>query len=322
MRSRKSLHLLFVVMLIVGLLPLTAAAQPAAQRAPDSMELVGAMAPVEPMLPAGPAPQSLPQAVLWDNGPLVTHPGGGYNGADASALQSALGMNTYGFGNQFPLGYRMADDFAITGPGWWQIDQVTFFAYQTATYAYPPPSTITGVYYQIWNGPPDDPGSSVVFGDLATNRLTGTYWPGIYRVPDTNPGNTQRPAMANVASAGVYLPPGTYWLDWMTAGSGQSGPWAPPVTTLGQTTTGDAMQYTSAWAPALDSGTGTQQGIPFIIEGTVMGGDDPEIVVTPGSLYAEQLPGEVTSQTLQICNAGGADLTWSLSEGPHPTSRG
>lgn len=26
--------------------------------------------------------------VLWDNGPLVTHPGGGYNGNDASVVQT------------------------------------------------------------------------------------------------------------------------------------------------------------------------------------------------------------------------------------------
>src|SRR4030067_1536487 len=51
-----------------------------------------------------------------------------------------------------------------------------------------------------------------------------------------------------------------------------SGPWAPPITILGQITTGNALQYTSssgAWAPALDTGTDTQQGFPFVIEGTL-----------------------------------------------------
>ena len=32
-------------------------------------------------------------------------------------------------------------------------------------------------------------------------------------------------------------------------------------------------------------------------------------------LYAEQCPGDVTQQTLQICNMGDAELAWSLSEG-------
>jgi len=209
----------------------------------------------------------VPQAILWDNGPLVTHPGGGYNGEDASVLQTALGLNTYGFGNQYINGYRMADDFVVDGTGW-QVDQVTFFAYQTGTYAYPPVPTITGLYFQIWDGSPDDPGSSVVFGDLTTNRLASTTWPGMYRVLDTDMLITQRPPMANVATAGVFLPPGTYWLDWVTDGSLSSGPWAPPISILGQTTTGNALQYTTTWAPALDTALLTQQGVPFIVEGT------------------------------------------------------
>ena len=34
------------------------------------------------------------------------------------------------------------------------------------------------------------------------------------------------------------------------------------------TTTGNAMQYTTAWATLIDSGSATAQGLPFIIEGT------------------------------------------------------
>ena len=68
-----------------------------------------------------PAPQGLPsfaypEAVLWDNGPLVTHPGE-CSGMDASRLQTDLLMNTLGFGHQFSVGNRMADDFEIT-PRW------------------------------------------------------------------------------------------------------------------------------------------------------------------------------------------------------------
>jgi len=203
----------------------------------------------------------------WDNGPLVNQPGGGLNGANASVLQkSALGMNTYAFGNQFSLGNRMADDFEVTDPAGWQMDLVTFFAYQWGSTT---TSTITGVYYQIWDGPPDNPASSVVFGDLTTNRLVNTYWSNIYRVLDITMTDDKNPIMTNVASAGVYLPPGTYWLDWMTDGSLTSGPWAPPISINGQTTTGNAMQYVGGWEPALDTGTATQQGMPFILQGYV-----------------------------------------------------
>ncbi len=53
----------------------------------------------------------------------------------------------------------------------------------------------------------------------------------------------------------------------MLDGSLTSGPWVPPVTILGQTTTGNALQFTSVWAPAIDTGIGTQQGLPFLILG-------------------------------------------------------
>lgn len=210
--------------------------------------------------------------VLWDNGPLITHPGGGYNGFDASVLQTALSMNTYGFGAQYSVGNRMADEFTITGHKGWKIEQLTFFSYQTGTYTDPPASTFTGLYYQIWDGPPDNPASSVIYGNLTTNRLISTAWTDSYRVVDYAMTNNTRPIMTTIASADVYLPPGTYWLDWMFDGTGSSGPWAPPITILGQTTTGNALQYTAssaAWGPANDSGTLTQQGIPFVVTGCV-----------------------------------------------------
>jgi len=246
-------------------------AEPEAVYNPDAVaDLAGGVEPAAPA-PAGVDTWNYPQAVLWDNGPLVTYPGD-CAGEDASRLQSGLGMNTLGFGNQVVYGYRMADDFDVDGAGW-QIDQITFFAYQTS--APSSPSPITGVYYQIWDGPPDDPASSVVFGDLSTNRLLSSSWPNLQRDSETSPCAANRYVFANVASAGVTLPPGTYWLDWMTDGTLTSGPWAPPVTIIGQTTTGNALQYTTSWAPALDTGTGTQQDMPFIIEGSA-GGPPPE----------------------------------------------
>jgi len=59
-------------------------------------------------------------------------------------------------------------------------------------------------------------------------------------------------------------------VEWTTNGTLSSGPWAPPISILGQTTTGNAIQYTTAWAALIDSSSGTQQGLPFIIEGLVV----------------------------------------------------
>ena len=215
------------------------------------------------------APIRSVEMLLYDNGPLVNSPGTGPGGADESILQnSTLGMGTLGFGNQFLSNNHMADDFTITDPAGWTIDSLIFFAYQTGSTT---TSTITGLYYQIWNGPPDDPMSMIVFGDLTTNRLIHTEFSNIYRISQTTPGTT-RPIMKNTASCGVTLPPGTYWLDWLTDGSLSSGPWAPPITINGQTITGNALQYvgsSATWNPANDSGTLTQQGMPFLIYGEI-----------------------------------------------------
>lgn len=209
-----------------------------------------------------------PDAVLYDNGSLVTHPGGGYSGADASAVQTALLMSVYGFGHALSTGYRVADDFTITDPEW-DVQTITFFAYQTNSGS---GSTINHVNLQIWLGQPGG-GGSVVFGDTTTNRLSNTGWSNIYRVLDTALTDTARPIMANVVTVGTNLVAGTYWLDWQTGGTLSSGPWAPPISILGQTTTGNALQYdpaTTAWNPLTDTGSGALQGLPFIVEGLVV----------------------------------------------------
>jgi hypothetical protein len=226
--------------------------------------------------PATGATWKAPAAVLYDNGPQVTHPGGGAGGADASAVQTALGNSTFGFGHAVTSGFRMADDFTVPAGGW-TIDQITFFAYQTGSTT---TSTINAVNLRIWDGPPNDPGSMVVFGDTTTNRLTSSIFSNIYRVTDTTLTNNQRPVMADVAAVGVFLPAGTYWVDWQTGGTLTSGPWAPPVTILGQTGKPGAngLQYnptTSTWDPAIDTGANAPQDLPFIVEGTAGGSGGP-----------------------------------------------
>ncbi len=210
-----------------------------------------------------------PEVVLYDNGGLVTHPGGGAGGADASSLQTAIGLNVFGFGHAVSSGFRVADDFTVpAGPGW-MVDQITFFAYQTGSTTV---STINALNLRIWDGPPGQPGSNIVFGDTTTNRLASSTWSNIYRVQDTAMMGSTRPIMANAATVNTYLAPGAYWVDWQTGGTLASGPWAPPVTILGQTGKPGAngVQFDgAAWNPLIDTGTAqTVQDLPFIVEGT------------------------------------------------------
>ncbi len=208
--------------------------------------------------------------VLYDNGPLVTNPGAGAGGADASAVQGSVGNTTLGLGHQLAgaTDNRVADDFTVTDPNGWTISTITFFAYQTGSTT---DSTITAVNLRIWDGPPGQASSSVVFGNTSTNVLQSTTWSGIYRTGQATLMATDRPIMADVVAVNTLLPQGNYWLDWQSAGSLASGPWAVPITVVDAAGTGNALQSVdggTTYALATDGGSGAPLGMPFIIEGT------------------------------------------------------
>jgi hypothetical protein len=214
------------------------------------------------------APPAALGTILLDSGPIVTHPGGGAGGADASRLQNNLTppMNVLGFGSAASANISLADDFVVPTGETWNIDTMTFFAYQTGSTT---TSTLNLVHVQIYNGPPNA-GGTVIFGDLTTNRIASTNWTNAYRETMTTPGTT-RPIMAAVATVDTTLTEGTYWVEYRLGGTLASGPFCPPITILGQTTTGNGLQFNlGAWAPITDFGpTGNEgQGLKFVIEGT------------------------------------------------------
>ena len=88
--------------------------------------------------------------LLWNNGPIVTHPGGGFGGADASACQTSLGMINYGIGAQISASNTLADDFTISANS--NIEEIDFFVYQTGSGT---SSSINDARIQIWNGQPN-----------------------------------------------------------------------------------------------------------------------------------------------------------------------
>uniref|UniRef100_A0A832CZK4 T9SS type A sorting domain-containing protein n=1 Tax=Ignavibacterium album TaxID=591197 RepID=A0A832CZK4_9BACT len=199
-------------------------------------------------------------AVLFDNGPLVTLPGGGCSGGDASILDGTLGLTVYGFGAQHSSGNYIADDF--TSNANWNIDSMKFFTYQTGATTV----TITGIYIQIWNGQPNA-GGTVVWGDLTTNRLAAARFTNIYRALNTTPTDCSRRIQEVVANVNLSLPPGNYWVQWGFTGTSTSGPWQPPITISGQTNTGNALQNLAGTWQNLVDGT-FPQGAPFIVYGT------------------------------------------------------
>jgi hypothetical protein len=236
-----------------------------------------------------------PTDLLYDNGGLVNYPGGGFGGADASVLESALTLSIYGFGAQVSATNSMADDFIVPSPGW-QVDEVMVFTYQTGSTT---TSTITEVRVQIWDGDPTA-GGTIIFGDLTTNRMTNTTFTNIYRSIDTDPLASNRPIMVCTASLGVTLDPGTYWIQYMFNGTLTSGPWAPPITILNTPVTGNAKQnQNGTWVEAL-SGT-FAQGVPFILMGSEIGG---------GTTFTEDFEGFIVGQQV-ACQDPINWTTWS-----------
>jgi len=219
--------------------------------------------------------------LLWDNGPLITTPGGGFGGADVSELQTFIGGNLLGYGHQVSAGNRIADDFTV-GAGGWHIDTITFYAYQTSGGI---PSTITSVNLNIWDGRPGDGGELLV----GTGTMASTAWSGIYRATDADPLGSARAIMAQVVTVNLDIGPGTYWLDWQTDGSPAfSGPWAPPVTFVDMGGSGNARQFVpaSGWGDVIDIRAGWQDDFPFHING----------VPGPGGLMLLAVGGLVASR--------------------------
>lgn len=208
-------------------------------------------------------------ALTYDNGALITHPGGGAGGADASRLQStSLGMSTLGFTASDTGAFRIADDFTAAAPGW-VINTITLFGYQTGSTT---TSTFDVMRFQIWSGAPNG-GGSIIFGDTTTNRIGGSTFTNIYRDTETTVANNQRPIMA-VTSVTIGLSfRGVFWVDYQLGGTLASGPFSPPTTILGQTSGScspncNALQWSgTAWVALDDGAAGVQaQDVRFIID--------------------------------------------------------
>jgi hypothetical protein len=220
----------------------------------------------------GAAPDGLGTGIVTSGN--VTAPAG----YEWSEMQT--GNNALGFSAQQPLENRLADDFTVTSSSGWHLSSIDVYGYVTDT-PLTGPSPFNFLALQIWRGRPGDSGSTIVFGDLTTNRLAASVQVNQLRGVSTgNAAGRLRTIWANTVVTDVVLPVGTYWIDYtQTAG------FNPPVTIAGSRgpVVADARQYlgppTNAWQDLIDPGPmgGTfppvAQELPFIVRGTVVGGN-------------------------------------------------
>ncbi len=219
---------------------------------------------------------SFGQELLYDNGPIVTHPGDGPDGTDYSAIQTAIGQQATGWIIRDSIDYRVADDFVVPPEQTWQLESVSF-----STLVGEDADLLRFMSVRIWDGAPNRRGSSVIWGDADENVLVENTFSGAYRGNDVEPRFAQRITRSEGAVSAV-LEPGTYWIDF-TADTSQfdGAPVAIPVNILGERGKPEANALwlrENVWRslddPNLDVGP-VPQDIPFEIHGL--------IVPTPGT---------------------------------------
>lgn len=235
-------------------------------------------------------PATVPTGI-YNNGPIIT---GRTSGSGVAAPSGFRWSELQATGNEANslLGvsdaqtsssrFRLADDFIVPAGQTWTVDSVVNYSFVQFGQGYATPFTSANV--RIWRGAPDSAGSTVVFGDTLTNRLSTSYNSKIYRVSNSMvpaPGTTpdfNRLLWQNTISLGATLPPGRYWIDWQTFTDPNSNHFSPTVVTPNRrgNAAWNARQRSTAgaWSNVVDGGSPSSapdsvQDLPFIIAGKI-----------------------------------------------------
>lgn len=280
------------------------------------------------------------QTIIYNNGNIATGTVSN-NGTVAPAgsqwaeIQNNQGNNTQtntSAGSSCYLGtgstqFRCADDFTVPAGQTWTINDVLIYGYQTG-FTGTTGGPFTGAVLQIWNGRPGDAGSTVIFGDLTTNRLGTVVNTQIFRLfnssvpaPGSPPGTTRRvwEARVNVSPAQV-LTAGTYWIEWRFQNAASGALFFPTVTEEG--TRGvpgaNARQFvgsTSTWQDAIDDGNPTSspdvvQAFPFKLVGARSQGGNP---IYPPSRELDFNGDNISDPTIVRSASPSSQSTWFIN---------
>lgn len=239
-----------------------------------------------------------PSVIIYDNGPFQTGATSKSGvaapaGAQWSEVQNFAGdltsSNTSAGSSCNQSGFRIADNFVVPVGETWTINSVITFAYLTGGGTTTP---FTAGTLRIWNGRPGDANSTVIFGDLTTNRLGSSTDTNTFRIfntvapaPGSAPGSTRRiwQNTLTVAPAQV-LSAGNYWVEWATTvnNNAATAHFCPSTTILNTRYTPimNGRQFnvaTNAWVDAVDTGNPDAtsadliQDFPFKLDGTRTG---------------------------------------------------
>ena len=274
-----------------------------------------------------------PAVIIYDNGPYQTGATSKSGvaapaGAQWSELQNFVGeaasQNSAG-STCSQSTFRVADNFVVPVGETWTINSVITFAYLTGGGATTP---FTAGTLRIWNGRPGDAGSTVIFGDLTTNRLASSTDTNTFRIfnsvaPPSPPGTTRRIWQNTLTvDPALVLMSGNYWVDWGTVvnNTPATAHFCPNTTIVDTRYTPlmNARQFnvaTNTWVDITDIGNPTTavdlpQDFPFKLDGTKTG-----MRPVPYSRKVDITGDNRTDYTLT--RNSGATKTWFTA--PNPT---
>lgn len=194
------------------------------------------------------------QALVYSNGPVTD----GVNGSGDPISQLIAPASIFGAGGQIFSNNWLADNFTVTGNGWY-VSRISVYSYQSNAVAF----TFTTANVEVTTGSDPNAGSSAL--SLVGQPVINGGFVG-YRVSSTTPNVTNRRIYrVDIPIPGNYLPPGSYMLKWSVDGVLASGPWFPPIAPFAA---GNAYQSISGgpFDPLMDSGLAQQFELPFEIE--------------------------------------------------------
>ncbi len=279
--------------------------------------------------------------VIYDNGGLATGAttrsgvaapaGTQWSEVQTNSGETAFGNTLSGVGCQaigVATNNRCADDFIVPVGETWTINSVTTFVYQTGFAGGTSP--VVGSNLRIWNGFPEAPGSTIVFGDTTTNRLASSVHANLFRVfntttpaPGTVPGTTRIIWQNNLTVApAAVLTAGHYYIDFQTD-AGASGNFTPSTTIVGNRggmhANGLQKLGAAAWLGIIDTGNpaaSADYGVdfPFKLIGSISGTIGPRrsrVVDFDGDNKSDlsvARSANSTSQTTWIHNLSGSGI--------------
>ncbi len=234
----------------------------------------------------------------YNNGNLSTGPtssGGvaapaGYNWSEIQP-----GILNFGYGANIGAGLTLADDFTVPAGVGWSITKFTFYGYSTG--ATPNVTPFNDLRFQIFNTDPSVGSPVPVYGNLTTNKFTGSTNVFLYRVA-VPPGTTRQIWTVEATIPATTFGPGHYWIEWengtIVAGASNFTPGKTVVGTVTQAGN-NAKTHTigGAWSTVGAAEGGNEQDLPFRL--------DYSIVAAPACI---PITGSVISAVSQTINEG------------------